>query len=155
MRAGICYRRAMQGTTIAYEVFGKTGVLVHAAQQPASDEWETFIGELRGNVLEKKKLKGLVVYSAGGAPTDNQRTALTNLTRFHNVPTAIILEDHTDFIDAGGCVVSGLNWTGDLNEATYSPEQLSDAVISLKTDDQDAVLAALQTLRAELGDAPS
>ena len=145
----------MQGTTIAYEVFGKTGVLVHGAQHPASEEWETFIGELRENVLEKKKRKGLGVYSAGGAPTDNQREALTNLTRFHNVPTAVILEDHVSFIDAGGCLVSGMNWTGALSESTYSPGQLSDALTSLETDDHAEVLEALQTLRTDLGAASS
>lgn len=138
----------MEGKTIAYEVFGRSGVLAHASALPASEEWSTFIHEIRGHLLTKKPLSGLVVYSNGGAPTDNQRIELLRLTRFHNLPTAVVVEDHVQFIDAGGCVVGGLNWTGDLSERTFSPAQIEQAVDKVATEDRQEVLGALHAIRA-------
>ena len=141
----------MDGKTIAYQVFGKTGVLVHSPTEPDPTEWNEFLDEIREGLLGKAKLKGLVVYSTGGAPRDNQRGGLMNLTRFHNLPTAVVVVDHVLFIDAGGCVVQGQNWTGNLQEQTWSPSQLREAIATVSDKDNEAVLAALNELQADLG----
>ena len=138
----------MEGKTIAYEVFGRSGVLVHSDSHAALEEWPTFVDELRGHLLTKKPLTGLIVYSNGGAPTDNQRSDLMGLTRFHNVPTAVILEDRVQFIDQGGCVVGALNWTGNLNDQTFNPTQMEEAVDQVASSDREAVLEALRGLQA-------
>ena len=138
----------MEGKTIAYEVFGRSGVLVHSDSHAASEEWATFVDELRGHLLTKKPLTGLLVYSNGGVPTDNQRADLMRLTRFHNVPTAVILEDRVQFVDPGGCIVGGLNWTGNLKEQTFNPAQMEEAIDQVASSDRDAVLEALRGLQA-------
>jgi len=140
----------MDGTTIAYQVFGKTGVLVHSPVEPGLEEWDEFVTEIREGIIAKK-IKGLVVFSTGGAPRDNQRDDLMNLTRFHNIPTAVIVVDKVLYIDAGGCVVQGMNWTGNLEEQTWNPSQLKDAVATVTDKDNDAVLEALSQLQSELG----
>ena len=141
----------MEGKTIAYQVFGKTGVLVHSSVEPEKAEWSEFLDEIRESLLSKKKVKGLVVYSTGGAPRDNQRGDLLNLTRFHNIPTAVILVDQVLYIDAGGCVVQGMNWTGDLEEQTWSPSQLKEAIATVTDKDNDAIFEALSQLQTDLG----
>ena len=139
--AKVCYGGRMEGTTIQYKVFGKTGVLVHSRVDPTQHEWEEFITEITAGILEKKT-KGLVVYSMGGAPRDNQRNQLMSLTRFHNTPTAVIVVDPSA-IDAGGCLVQGLNWTGDLSEQTWTPAQLQDAIATVTDKDNAEVADAL------------
>lgn len=140
----------MDGKTIAYQVFGKTGVLVHSQIEPDGNEWGEFLDEIREGVVGKK-VKGLVVYSTGGAPRDNQREDLMNLTRFHNLPTAVIVVDQVLYIDAGGCVVQGMNWTGDIQEQTWAPSQLKEAIATATKKDNDAILEALSQLQTDLG----
>ena len=140
----------MDGQTIAYKVLGKTGVLVHANQLPNPTEWNKFITLVRADVIGKK-VKGLVVFSIGGAPTDNQRELLTGLMRFHNLPTAVIIDDSAQFVDAGGCTVQGLNWTGNLKEQTWSPAQQKEAIATVTQKDTSLVQEALTTLQIDLG----
>ena len=141
----------MTASNLVYRSLGKGqgAVLGHGYKHPTDGEWDEAFGELRQDILSKTT-RHLLVYSAGGAPTSVQRQALVVLSLFHGVQLSIVIEDDADYIDAGGCYVNALNWTGRLDCKAHSPADLEQAAAELEVKDGAALVEAMNEVISEL-----
>ena len=138
----------MNTQTLAYKLAGKTAVLAHSKISPDAAEWDNFIEAIRGDVLGKK-VKALLVYSAGGAPQHHQRNHLTGLTAFQEIPTEVLLDGGIHW-DQAGNRVSAYNWAYSMETNAHLPEEVGHVVDLLDCDDREAVKETLSELQERL-----
>tara|TARA_B100000959_G_C14929255_1_gene602885 strand:- start:1161 stop:1640 length:480 start_codon:yes stop_codon:yes gene_type:complete len=138
----------MSKQTLVYTKVEKMGLLVHSKNAPDATEWDAFFEAIKTDVLGKK-VKSLLVYSDGGAPQHNQRSKLTGLTAFQEIPTQVVLDPGIHW-DQAGNRVGAYNWAYNKEVFAHAPEELAGAVSLLGIEDSETIKTTLEELKTSL-----
>ena len=139
-------------TAIAERTFrwgnaGNVRVCVHGSKDPFDDEWHAYVDDF---AVSGDRLKGILIYTAGGGPNAAQRKYLTAMWTRRGSMLPIALMSPSTIVRG---IVTALNWVLPKPIRTFPPEQPEEAFRFLQLDAAESriVLAKLDELRNALG----
>ena len=134
-------------TTMLFERVGAVVVLVHGREDPSDPEWDAYVAFATAALHGGAAPSGLLVTSLGGSPNAGQRKAIVAVADKQPVTTCVC----TDSLIARG-VVTAIRWLRAEPMHALPLHDLKGALRLLRvpTDKQDAVIAVVQRLQAEL-----
>jgi hypothetical protein len=128
---------------ILFELVGKTIITIYGEAAPTNEEIEKWISFA---VERKGRFDGILGYSHGGSQTAIQRKRIREA--FPTLPPVAVITDSI----AARMAVTAFNLFVDLKVKTFSPRELNDALLYLKTppEERDAIKQALTRMQREL-----
>jgi hypothetical protein len=126
---------------------GNVRVCVHGLRDPVDKEWHAYVDDL---TVHGDRLKGILVYTAGGGPNAAQRKYLAELwTRRGSMLPVALMSPST--VVRG--MVTAMNWVLPKPIRTFNAEQPEEAARFLQLDagESRAALAKLNELRSAAG----
>lgn len=131
---------------MAHGFVGSTMITVHGTGSPTKAEWNLYIKE-EEELLKRKKISGVLVFTLGGAPDSNQRKQYTELLAKYkaDLPCAVV-SDATIVRN----VVTAISWINP-HIKVFPPKDLRHALGFAGVTDFREAAARMIGLAHELG----
>lgn len=139
---------AVKVCNMAFEVVGRTFVLVHNKDYPTDAEWDAYLQAL-GAHLSIKDRRSLVV-TEGGAPSSKQRTRMSAVVGNSLAPTAVVTSS-----SAVQATVGALHLRN-ADICAFAPSDLDGALrhLGLREEERQRILTVLPALQHQVGSEP-
>jgi hypothetical protein len=129
--------------TMSYRVVEEVGLVLHSEQPPSVHEWDAMLKGLEADILGGR-IKGVFVYTVGGAPSPTQRKGLTELYNRCPKPPQVAVVSPKMAIRA---VVTVINWfQRDPTHRVFAPNEVGAALefMGVAPSRRSALEAAVQ-----------
>jgi hypothetical protein len=136
-------------TTMLFERVRNVLVLVHGAENPSEDEWNSYVRFVHDAQLSATPMTGLFVTTHGGAPNAVQRKSITEAAG----PGDPVICVCTDSVIARG-VLTAIGWIYHAPMHAFRLDEVDRALEALKVDldRRSEVIATRTRLQLQLHD---